>query len=77
MPRDLSKIFGEIVHVGVLNKTKILENGKKLRKNWTPSFAVLTDSNLVFFKDAKSFQNTVSDILEKVKRRSIDFVKPV
>ncbi|EEB15025.1 Rho GTPase activating protein, putative [Pediculus humanus corporis] len=57
MPRDLTKIYGEIIYFGVLNKTKISENGKKLRKNWTPAFAVLTESYLFFFKDAKSFQN--------------------
>ncbi|KAK6643126.1 hypothetical protein RUM43_004629 [Polyplax serrata] len=57
MPRHLSKVFGEIIHVGVLNKTKILDGGKKLRKNWTPAFVVLNESYLFFFKDAKSFQN--------------------
>lgn len=61
MPRDLTKIFGEIVRFGILNKTKICENGKKLRKNWTPAFVVLTDSSLFFFKDTKSFQNMVNN----------------
>ena len=41
---------------GPLHKTKWLENGKKHRKNWTNSHAVLTDTFLLFFKDVKSFQ---------------------
>ncbi|XP_069504163.1 rho GTPase-activating protein 12 isoform X3 [Ambystoma mexicanum] len=35
---------------GVLNVTKITENGKKVRKNWTSSWAVLQDSSLLFPK---------------------------
>jgi len=41
---------------GPLHKTKLLENGKKHRKNWTNSHAVLTDTFLLFFKDVKGFQ---------------------
>ena len=41
---------------GPLHKTKWLENGKKHRKNWTNSHVVLTDTFILFFKDAKSFQ---------------------
>ena len=66
MPRDLTKIYGEIIYFGVLNKTKISENGKKLRKNWTPAFAVLTESYLFFFKDAKSFQNMVKYLARRL-----------
>ncbi|XP_032407306.1 rho GTPase-activating protein 12b isoform X3 [Xiphophorus hellerii] len=35
---------------GVLNVTKITENGKKLRKNWTSSWTVLQGSSLLFAK---------------------------
>lgn len=35
---------------GVLNVTKITENGKKVRKNWTSSWTVLQGSNLLFAK---------------------------
>ena len=42
---------------GPLHKTKWLENGKKHRKHWTNSHAVLTDTFLLFFKDVKSFQS--------------------
>ncbi|MEE6467081.1 hypothetical protein FKM82_007138 [Ascaphus truei] len=35
---------------GVLNVTKITENGKKVRKNWTNAWAVLQGSSLLFPK---------------------------
>uniref|UniRef100_A0A672JU91 Rho GTPase-activating protein 12-like n=1 Tax=Salarias fasciatus TaxID=181472 RepID=A0A672JU91_SALFA len=35
---------------GVLNVTKITENGKKVRKNWTSSWTVLQGSRLLFAK---------------------------
>ncbi|XP_033855112.1 rho GTPase-activating protein 12-like isoform X5 [Acipenser ruthenus] len=35
---------------GVLNVTKITEHGKKVRKNWTSSWAVLQGSTLLFAK---------------------------
>ena len=42
---------------GPLHKTKWVENGKKHRKHWTNSHAVLTDTFLLFFKDVKTFQS--------------------
>lgn len=44
-----------VVRQGPLHKTKLVENGKKQRKNWTSSHAVLTDTFLLLFKDSKSF----------------------
>lgn len=45
-----------VIKEGTINKTKIMsENGKKFRKNWTTSYAVLTELFLLFFKDAKTF----------------------
>ncbi|KAM5153347.1 rho GTPase-activating protein 15 [Mantella aurantiaca] len=38
---------------GVLNKTKISDKGKKLRKNWVPTYVVLSEKKLEFYKDAK------------------------
>ncbi|XP_010219430.1 PREDICTED: rho GTPase-activating protein 12 isoform X5 [Tinamus guttatus] len=35
---------------GLLNVTKITDNGKKVRKNWTSSWAVLQGSSLLFTK---------------------------
>ncbi|CAJ0960770.1 unnamed protein product [Ranitomeya imitator] len=43
---------------GVLHKTKIAENGRKLRrKNWSSSWTVLEGGILTFFKDAKNLSS--------------------
>ncbi|XP_056894807.1 rho GTPase-activating protein 15-like isoform X3 [Takifugu flavidus] len=39
---------------GILNKTKVSENGKKVRKNWTQTWTVLHGGVLTFHKDPKS-----------------------
>ncbi|KAM9716431.1 rho GTPase-activating protein 27 isoform 1-T1 [Menidia menidia] len=39
---------------GILNKTKVCENGKKVRKNWTQTWTVLHGGMLTFHKDPKS-----------------------
>ncbi|XP_026133056.1 rho GTPase-activating protein 27-like [Carassius auratus] len=39
---------------GILNKTKVSENGKKIRKNWSNSWTVLHGGILTFHKDPKS-----------------------
>ncbi|PSN53251.1 hypothetical protein C0J52_04920 [Blattella germanica] len=44
-----------VLKEATLNRTKITENGKKLRKNWAPAHVVLTEPFLLFFKDAKTF----------------------
>ncbi|KAG7267900.1 hypothetical protein CRUP_015583, partial [Coryphaenoides rupestris] len=44
----------ELEKAGLLYKTKISEGGRKLRKNWNPSWVVLVGNSLVFFKDPKS-----------------------
>lgn len=44
-----------ILKEGSISRTKITENGKKLRKNWNTSYAVLTELFLLFFKDSKTF----------------------
>jgi len=48
-----------VLKEGTLNRTKITENGKKLRKNWAPAHVVLTELFLLFFKDAKTFDAMV------------------
>ncbi|XP_063778141.1 rho GTPase-activating protein 12 isoform X2 [Pseudophryne corroboree] len=40
---------------GVLNVTKITENGKKVRKNWTSSWAVLQGSSILFQSSGASW----------------------
>lgn len=39
---------------GILNKTKVSENGKRVRKNWAQSWTVLHGGVLTFHKDPKS-----------------------
>ncbi|XP_068192206.1 rho GTPase-activating protein 27 [Antennarius striatus] len=39
---------------GILNKTKIADGGKKIRKNWSQSWTVLHGGILTFHKDPKS-----------------------
>ncbi|XP_054860723.1 rho GTPase-activating protein 27 isoform X1 [Amphiprion ocellaris] len=39
---------------GILNKTKVSENGKKVRKNWSQTWTVLHGGVLTFHKDPKS-----------------------
>jgi hypothetical protein len=51
--------FQCVLKEGTLNRTKITENGKKLRKNWAPAHVVLTELFLLFFKDAKTFEAMV------------------
>ncbi|XP_063778144.1 rho GTPase-activating protein 12 isoform X5 [Pseudophryne corroboree] len=41
---------------GVLNVTKITENGKKVRKNWTSSWAVLQGSSILFQSSGASWK---------------------
>ncbi|XP_073533723.1 rho GTPase-activating protein 12 isoform X6 [Phyllobates terribilis] len=41
---------------GVLNVTKITENGKKIRKNWTSSWAVLQGSSILFQSTGASWK---------------------
>uniref|UniRef100_A0A8B9KUX9 Rho GTPase activating protein 9 n=1 Tax=Astyanax mexicanus TaxID=7994 RepID=A0A8B9KUX9_ASTMX len=47
-------LHAELEKAGLLNKTKIAEGGRKLRKNWNPSWVVLVGNSLVFFKDPKT-----------------------
>ncbi|XP_065098783.1 rho GTPase-activating protein 27 isoform X2 [Paramisgurnus dabryanus] len=45
---------------GILNKTKVSENGKKVRKNWAQSWTVLHGGVLTFHKDPKSTPGSAS-----------------
>ncbi|XP_039860889.1 rho GTPase-activating protein 27-like isoform X5 [Simochromis diagramma] len=42
---------------GILNKTKVAENGKKIRKNWSQSWTVLHGGILTFHKDPRPAGN--------------------
>ncbi|XP_036429039.1 rho GTPase-activating protein 12 isoform X2 [Colossoma macropomum] len=50
MPHNVSNLE----KAGILNRTKICENGKKVRKNWALSWTVLHGGILTFHKDPKS-----------------------
>uniref|UniRef100_A0A8C9YHC4 Rho GTPase activating protein 27, like n=1 Tax=Sander lucioperca TaxID=283035 RepID=A0A8C9YHC4_SANLU len=39
---------------GIMNKTKVADNGKKIRKNWSQSWTVLHGGILTFHRDPKS-----------------------
>ncbi|XP_061906408.1 rho GTPase-activating protein 27-like isoform X2 [Entelurus aequoreus] len=39
---------------GILNKTKVIDHGKKIRKNWSQSWTVLHGGILTFHRDPKS-----------------------
>ncbi|XP_063315498.1 rho GTPase-activating protein 27 isoform X2 [Pelobates fuscus] len=43
-----------LIKAGVLQKAKVLENGKRVRKNWSSSWTVLEGGVLTFFKDGKN-----------------------
>ncbi|XP_072349706.1 rho GTPase-activating protein 9-like [Scyliorhinus torazame] len=44
---------------GSLNKTKIAEGGRKLKKNWSSSWVVLAGNSLAFYKEAKSQSSSI------------------
>ncbi|XP_046580481.1 rho GTPase-activating protein 12-like isoform X2 [Haliotis rubra] len=39
---------------GTLNKAKIVDVGKRVKKNWSQSYVVLQGSNIIFYKDQKA-----------------------
>ncbi|XP_069381533.1 rho GTPase-activating protein 27 isoform X2 [Paralichthys olivaceus] len=39
---------------GIINKTKVVDNGKRIRKNWSQSWTVLHGGILTFHRDPKS-----------------------
>ncbi|XP_006005331.1 rho GTPase-activating protein 15 [Latimeria chalumnae] len=55
---------------GNLNKTKIAEGGKKIRKNWTTSWVVLQGQKLEIFKEPK--QQTLANLKSGCKPESLD-----
>ena len=68
-----------VVKQGPLHKTKLVDNGKKQRKNWNVAHFVLTDTFLLFFKDAKSFaqlqagSNSKPDYCIDLKGATVDW----
>ncbi|KAI5609749.1 rho GTPase-activating protein 27 isoform X2, partial [Silurus asotus] len=58
---SLSPFVSNLEKAGILNKTKISENGKKVRKNWAQSWTVLHGGVLTFHKDPRSNQTGTSN----------------
>ncbi|XP_047213553.1 rho GTPase-activating protein 27-like isoform X6 [Girardinichthys multiradiatus] len=44
----------QLEKAGIVNKTKVVDHGKKIRKNWSQSWTVLHGGILTFHKDPKS-----------------------
>ncbi|KAJ3607729.1 hypothetical protein NHX12_024780 [Muraenolepis orangiensis] len=64
---------------GILNKTKVSENGKKVRKNWCQSWTVLHGGILTFHKDPKSTTSGASksskkNVLELKGKSGVEFL---
>ncbi|XP_074977688.1 rho GTPase-activating protein 9 isoform X3 [Caretta caretta] len=57
-PPHPSDLPHEVEKAGQLNKTKIAEGGRKLRKSWGISWVVLAGNSLVFYKDLKGPAHT-------------------
>ncbi|XP_067843294.1 rho GTPase-activating protein 15 [Heptranchias perlo] len=55
---------------GFLNKAKITEGGKKLRKNWTNSWVCLEGNKIEFYKERK--QQTLASLKTGCKPESVD-----
>ena len=50
-------ILQKTLKQGALNRTKLIEGGKRMRKNWSNCYLALTNYYLLFFKDTKSAQS--------------------
>ncbi|XP_015243647.1 PREDICTED: rho GTPase-activating protein 27-like [Cyprinodon variegatus] len=57
---------------GILNKTKVCENGKKVRKNWAPTWTVLHGGVLTFHKDPKPSPGAVNRTNQIVPEFTVD-----
>ncbi|XP_051022234.1 rho GTPase-activating protein 15 [Acomys russatus] len=55
---------------GYLQKAKIADGGKKLRKNWSTSWIVLSGRNIEFYKDSK--QQALPNMKDRHKAESVD-----
>ncbi|XP_064589954.1 rho GTPase-activating protein 27 isoform X1 [Zonotrichia leucophrys gambelii] len=53
VPGSREEKFKSLEKAGVLNRTKTVDRGKRLRKNWSSSWTVLEGGILTFFKDSK------------------------
>ncbi|KAF7241877.1 Rho GTPase-activating protein 15 [Varanus komodoensis] len=53
LPEYISPLEQTVIKEGYLLKARIADGGKKLRKNWTSSWLVLTGRKIEFYKESK------------------------
>ncbi|XP_060785223.1 rho GTPase-activating protein 15 [Neoarius graeffei] len=58
------------LHGVYLNKTKISEGGKKLKKNWTLAWVVISSNELHFYKESK--QEAMASLKPGIKPEAVD-----
>uniref|UniRef100_UPI00358FAD4E rho GTPase-activating protein 15-like isoform X2 n=1 Tax=Myxine glutinosa TaxID=7769 RepID=UPI00358FAD4E len=80
LPATAAPSVPNLEKAGVLNKTKIMETSKKLRKNWTPSWVVLSGPYLTFGKDPKaqasaSWKPGIAQSLVDLRKARINWTK--
>ncbi|XP_051894717.1 rho GTPase-activating protein 27-like isoform X2 [Pristis pectinata] len=51
---DIEEKSQSLDKAGILNKAKVADNGKRIRKNWASSWTVLQGGILTFYKDPKN-----------------------
>ncbi|XP_054828303.1 rho GTPase-activating protein 15 isoform X2 [Eublepharis macularius] len=66
----ISPLEQTVIKEGYLQKAKIADGGKKLRKNWTVSWIVLTGRKIEFYKDSK--QPAVANLKTGYKPEWVD-----
>ncbi|XP_020639889.3 rho GTPase-activating protein 15 isoform X2 [Pogona vitticeps] len=70
LPEFISPLEQTVIKEGYLLKAKIADGGKKLRKNWTSSWLVLTGQKIEFYKEPK--QPAVANLKAGYKAEWVD-----
>ncbi|RWS07074.1 Rho GTPase-activating protein 12-like protein, partial [Dinothrombium tinctorium] len=71
---NFNSFFMKKTKDGILNRTKIMENGRRIRKNWCPCFVALTNYYLMLFKETKSISGSLKpEITIDLSRASIEW----
>uniref|UniRef100_A0A6J0T1G4 Rho GTPase-activating protein 15 n=1 Tax=Pogona vitticeps TaxID=103695 RepID=A0A6J0T1G4_9SAUR len=70
LPEFISPLEQTVIKEGYLLKAKIADGGKKLRKNWTSSWLVLTGQKIEFYKEPK--QPAVANLKAGYKTEWVD-----
>ncbi|XP_062972653.1 rho GTPase-activating protein 15 isoform X2 [Elgaria multicarinata webbii] len=70
LPEFISPLEQTVIKEGYLLKARIADGGKKLRKNWTSSWLVLTGRKIEFYKESK--QPAVANLKAGYKPEWVD-----